>query len=96
MASLPKCHTLSHPSACALRLCRSVLGNAAHDRQQFEAVVRTARALLSESQLDQAGQLARRSMAAFACKDRCWHSILHFAHVEEQAKVLYWYGEGSV
>ena len=46
------------------------LGNAAHDEQQFEAVVRTARALLAEGGAEQAAQLARRSMAAFGRRDK--------------------------
>lgn len=48
----------------------AVLGNAAHDEQQYEAVVRTARALLAEGKVQEASQLAHRSVAAFGSKDR--------------------------
>ena len=62
---------------CYLGLAsRAVLGNAAHDEQQFEAVVRTARVLLAEGKVQEASLLARRSMAAFGCKDRCAQLLL--------------------
>ncbi|KAK9787253.1 hypothetical protein WJX73_002044, partial [Symbiochloris irregularis] len=52
------------------------LGNAAHDREQFEAVVRAARALLTSGRLEEAADMAQRSSSLFACKDRSRNDAL--------------------